>query len=118
MPAKSRQPRFIDAALPMRAALADYCDQMANLTNDGRWRQAAGALRGRGAGRRPVDDEAPLAYVEALLASGMAGSLHRACGIAAQMYAASHQVDTMRDRLRRKFRTKPINSEDAEEGRA
>jgi hypothetical protein len=102
----------------MRKALAAYCAAMADLTEDGRWKAAAGILTGERAGRAPVDDVAPLRYAQALLAAGAVRSIYRACTVAAQIYAPAHQTETMRDRLRRKFRTQPIMSGDAAQKRA
>lgn len=102
----------------MRLALAEYCDAMSDLTNDGRWRSAAAILCGGRPGRNQVDDSAALAYARALLTSGVASSCHRACSMAAKLFAPSHQIPATRDRLRKKLRTKPINSEDAGKKRA
>lgn len=98
--------RFQGPSEAMRLSLADYCHAMADLTLDGRWRAAAGILTAERAGRAPVDDAAALRYASALLTAGAARSIYRACAMAAQTYAPAHQVDTTRDRLRRKFRSK------------
>jgi len=97
--------RVDEAAGEMRAALARYCEAMHDLTADGRWRSAAGMLRGGRAGRPAVDDAAAIAFARQLLSTGMAKSLNRACAISAQMHApTSAKVEAMRDRLRRKLR--------------
>ena len=108
-------PRFEQHSVAVRLALANYCGLMADLTEDGRWRSAAGMLIGKRAGRRPVNDDAALRYARALMAAGVARSTHRACLMAAQMYAPLHQVETVRDRLRKKLRRGLNVSEDAQE---
>lgn len=113
-----KKPRFEEPATPMRIATASVCQEMADITNDGRWRAAARILLGRKSGRSQIDDTAALRYVAVMMATGAARSVHHACSIAAQMYAPQHQIETMRDRLRRKFRTQPIKSEDMNKDRA
>jgi hypothetical protein len=97
-------------ALNARERLAELCRVFAARTGDGRLRTAAAILSGKKPGRRPIDDEKALAYVATLLKTGIAESEHDACERAAIVYAPAHQVETMRDRLRRKFRTQPIKS--------
>ena len=88
----------------MREALAGYCTAMWELTGDARWRRAAGVLTGAHPGRREVDDEAALRYARGLMSAGVAKSPYRASAIAAELFAPPHQVETCRDRLRRKLR--------------
>lgn len=98
--------RLAEPSSNVRLALAAYCRTMAELTGDGRWRRAAGVLLGTNVGRREVDDAAALRYARGLMAAGIANSPHRASSMAAQMFAPPHQVETVRDRLRRKLRRK------------
>lgn len=96
-----------------RHRIADLCAALAERSGDGRFQTAAAILRGNRAGRRPTDDAKPLIYAEGLLRAGLEASTHKACERAAELYAPPHQVETTRDRLRKKLRTKLINSEDS-----
>lgn len=97
----------------LRDANADFLDHLGATFGDGRFMAAAALLRGGMPGRRPVDDATALQYAETVLRVGMAASIHKACEKAAKLYAPPHQVPAMRDRLRKKLRTKLNNSEDS-----
>lgn len=97
---------FDDKLSELRDASADMLCHIADKLDDGRFRAAAAILRGRRVGRRSIDDTAALAYAEKLLRLDMVRSPHQACESAAKVFAMPHQIPAMRDRLRRKFRTK------------
>lgn len=96
----------------LRGQVASLLNEMADATDDARFRSAAAMLKGKPTGRRQCDDSQALDYARALLATKIAPSVYRACTMAAVLFAPSHQVETMRDRLRKKFRTKLVKSED------
>lgn len=96
----------------MRHALADYCRGMAELTGDGRWSAAAGLLTGKRGGRHPQDDGAALQYAREALRLGLASSANSAALMAARFFARPHQLDTMRDRIRKKLRRELVKSKD------
>jgi len=91
--------------------IAKLCRAVAERTGDGRLRTAAAILTGKHSGRKATDDTRALEYAEGLFKTGVARSLHRACERAAQLYAPAHQIDTMRDRLRKKLRRQLDKSE-------
>jgi hypothetical protein len=95
-----------------RGTVAKLLEDMAAATRDARFSSAAAMVRGRRNGRRCRDDTKALDYAAALLAMKAATSPYKACEMAAVMFAPEHQVATMRDRLRRKFRTQIFKSED------
>ncbi len=103
-----------DPVEELRTTVAGLLEEMAAEAGDNRFRAAAAMIRGRRPGRQRKDDTAALEYAASLITMGLATSIHRACERAAIMFAPSHQVETMRDRLRRKLRTKLIMSEDAD----
>lgn len=105
---RQRQGKALDR---LRAETSDFLDYMGSQVDDARFRSAAAMLRGKKAGRPSVDDETALQLAESYLKSGIARTVHRAATLAA-LYKPSHQVDTTRDRLRRKLRTKLNKSED------
>lgn len=92
-----------DCTKRLRSDTADMLDELSRVFEDGRFAAAASYLRGKRAGRRPVNDTKALSYARGLLATGIARSAYDACARAAIFYAPSHQVETMRDRLRKKF---------------
>ena len=94
----------------VRLVMVGLLQAIGDLFGDGRYLSAAGALRGKGAGRRPIDDRKRLALVQTMLDTQVARSIHRACELVAEFDARSGQVETVRDRLRRKFRRKSIES--------
>lgn len=96
----SVEPEVTAKLLANTALVLERC---AKVFGDGRFATAAAHLRGNKAGRRKINDTAALAYAESLLATGVAKSVHDACLRSAVMYAPEHQVDTVRDRLRKKF---------------
>lgn len=96
----------------LRRTVSDLLDQMAAATEDRRFRSAAAMVRGQRGGRRKYDDSKPLEYAETLLAMNAATTVNRACEMTAIVFAPAHQVETMRDRLRRKLRTKLVKSKD------
>ncbi|MAW87524.1 MAG: hypothetical protein CMJ42_13460 [Phyllobacteriaceae bacterium] len=95
--------RADESAARLRADTADMLEVLARLFEDGRFATAAAHLRGKRPGRRQVDDGRALAFARGLLATGFARSPHDACRRAAILFAPSHQVETMRDRLRKKI---------------
>lgn len=97
----------------LRDQVAALLDEMAEAAGDARFRSASAMVRGGRGGRRSKDDSKALEYAAGLLSMRMVNSKYRACEMAAVMFAPSHQVETMRDRLRRKLRTKPVKSEDS-----
>lgn len=97
---------FDDKLADLRDASADVLDHIAAAAGDVRFKTAAAVLRGRRVGRRSIDDTAALAYAEKLLRLDMVRSPHQACESAAKVFAMPHQIPAMRDRLRKKFRTK------------
>ena len=86
----------------MKLELAEVFERYASMSDDPDLRRAAAALRGQRAGRKEIDDEAPLAELFLLVAGGLAvetAARHVAATISAPVYLAS----TAR-RLARKFR--------------
>lgn len=106
---RKRQANTLDR---LRAETSDFLEYMGSQVNDARFRSAAAMLRGKRAGRPSVDDAAALQQAESYLATGIARTAYEAATFAARYYAPSHQVETMRDRLRKKLRRKLIKSED------
>lgn len=92
--------------------LTALCLSLASSTGDGRFKVAAAILAGKRPGRRPTDDSSALSYAEGLVRSGLVSNIHKACERAAELFAPTHQVETTRDRLRRKLRTKLNTSQD------
>ena|ERR1700676_187609 len=85
----------------LRFAEAARLDQLAAETGDERFRRAAGALRGRRAGRPGLPDDDALAGMASMLKTGEAGSVTEAATMEA-ISVGGRAVDV--DRLRRKFR--------------
>lgn len=108
MMARQHQCKDVDS---LRATIAGLLDEMADAAGDKRFRSAAAMVRGNPAGRQRKDDAQALEYAEALLAMGAASSPHRACAMTAEVFAPSEQVEAMRDRIRKKLRTKLNTSE-------
>lgn len=106
----SAEPANIETKL--RATVAELLEEMAEATGDGRFRTAAAMVRGARGGRRAKDDTEALQYAAGLFNANLVESRHRACEMAAVLFAPSHQVETMRDRLRRKLRRELFKSED------
>ena len=98
------------AADRVRELMVALLQAIGDVFGDARYLSAAGALRGKGAGRKPIDDSKRLALVQSMLNTQVARSIHRACELVAEFDAPSGQVETVRDRLRRKFRRKSIKS--------
>ncbi len=96
----------------VRLVMVGLLQAIGDLFGDARYVSAAGILRGKGAGRKPIDDEKRLALVQSMLNTQVARSIHRACELVAEFDAPSGQVETVRDRLRRKFRRKLNESGD------
>lgn len=92
--------------LDIAERIARLCRAVADRTGDGRLRTASAILTGKRSGRKATDDSKALDYAESLFKTGMASSIYKACESAATIYAPMHQVKTMRDRLRKKLRTK------------
>ena len=101
-----------EAADRVRQLTVRLLEAIGDLFGDARYLSAAGALRGKGAGRKAIDDSRRLALVQSMLNTQVARSIHRACELVAEFDAPSGQVETVRDRLRRKFRRNSIKSGD------
>ena len=87
-----------------RARVADLADEWAEQFGDPRFAHAAGILRGKPGGRPEKDDEAALAFAEALLGAGLVGSKNAACVRSAIVYSPTRiEIDATRARLARKF---------------
>lgn len=96
----------------LRAANADFLDHLGGMFGDGRFRAAAALLRGRRAGRPPVDDASAVAYAEKLIRSGIAKSSNSAADMAAKVFSPPHYHSATKDRIRRKLMAKLIKSKD------
>jgi hypothetical protein len=83
--------------------VADACDGLAALTEDPRFKRAAGILRGKRIGRRQVDDGQALDLARAFLAAGLVRSRTAALRRAAVLTAPAHQIDSAVRRLAKKF---------------
>jgi len=86
--------------------LAIVCLALGSQTGDRRFIEAARRLEGKPLGRRTIDDTAALEYAKALLDTKMAASPHEACCRAAVLFSGTQQIETARERLRKKFRRK------------
>jgi len=88
-----------------RARVAEICEELAEATGDDRFARAAGALRGKPAGRPATNDGPALAYARSMLAAGLARSKNRACAKAAAIYARrTVDIDSTRARLMKKLK--------------
>ena len=88
-----------------RARVADLVDELAEATGDPRFARAAGVLRGKQGGRPETDDTKALEFVEDLLTSEAAGSIHDACTQAAIIFSPTDvEIDATIQRLSRKLR--------------
>lgn len=86
-----------------RFRLAAELEALARSTGDDRFARAAGMLRGRAGGRRPVAPER-LDDVIAALDSGEARSVRQACDLVAQtMSLVPHEIDRHAERLRKQY---------------
>ncbi len=91
----------------LRARIAKLMDRVGADDGDERFRRAAGVLRGKRAGRRPVADTEALAFVKKLVDAGL--SKNSACREAAVRYEPKElAIDAAKARLFKKF-TKLIN---------
>lgn len=102
---------FDTALSTLREANADFLNHLATTLGDGRFRAAAAMLRGAKPGRPAIDDTKALELAESLIKTGVSPSVHKACTRAAKMLGTSLQVETTRDRLRKKLRTKLFKSQ-------
>lgn len=89
----------------IRRRLADACAEAAELSGDGRFARAAGALRGGRGGRPAADDAEPLALARAYFEGGVVPSRRAACRRAAFLYAQDRES---RDRLTRRLQKKML----------
>ncbi|RDD61461.1 hypothetical protein [Ferruginivarius sediminum] len=90
-----------------RAAAAQFLDQLAAATNDARYSRAAGHIRGSNGGRQPCgDDETALHEMRWLLESGKARSIRDAARKTAATMNSITALESVEDRLRRKYRKK------------
>ncbi len=86
----------------LRDSLATLADRAGEATGDERFARAAGALRGKPAGRRAVDDTEALAYAQSIFTAGC--SKNSACIQAAMIYSPTDNAfDATKARLLRKF---------------
>jgi hypothetical protein len=86
-----------------RAKFAKRLARFAAETGDDRDIRAAAALRGKNAGRPPVDDAAALRYAESLVDAGLVRSIRAACLKAATDYAPTNGIIRMTRRLQKKL---------------
>jgi hypothetical protein len=95
------------------ARVAAACDGIADLTQDPRFRRAAGVLRGKRIGRRAHDDAQALDLARSLLAAGLVRSRTAALRRAAT-FTAPDCIETTVRRLRRKFRDEKLPALDSD----
>ena len=86
-----------------RHAAARLLEILADEFGDSRYRRAAGALRGRFAGRKMRDDQSGLATISVMLERGDAPNVWQAANLVARSAVGERSIEATAKRLARKF---------------
>lgn len=87
-----------------RALVATLLDRLATLHGDSRYSRAAGAIRGKHAGRRAHSDDAALQHMRGLLEAGTAATVEQAARFVARTMPGQHSAVATTARLATKYR--------------